>query len=147
VTSLEAIVHEYALRCDPEGAFEIYTNQIGDWWDPRYSANPETFESATIELWVGGRIYASHADIGKHDWGEVTLWAPGRRIVPSFTLAQDPSHASEVAANFEPGEDGTGCAFRLEHGGWNESNGATREKFGDWPVMPDRFAALVEART
>ena len=147
VTSLRPIVHEYGLRCDPQGAFAIYTTRIGDWWDRRYSANPETFESATIEPWVGGRIYASHTDLGQHDWGEVTGWQPGSRVVHSFTLAQDPSHPSEVAARFEPAEDGRGCSFRFEHGGWTEINVATREKFGDWPVMLDRFVALLEART
>jgi hypothetical protein len=147
MTDLEPIVHEYALRCEPKSAFVIYTTRIGDWWDPRYSANPETFESATIEPWVGGRIYASHADLGHHDWGEVTHWQPGRQVVHTFTLAQDPSHPSEVAAKFEPGEDGPGCVFRLEHGGWTTTNAATREKFGDWPVMLGRFAALIEART
>jgi hypothetical protein len=147
VTSVEPIVHEYALRCDPESAFVIYTTRIGDWWDPRYSANPETFTSVTIEPWVSGRIYASHEDLGQHDWGEVTLWQPGRRVVHTFTLAQDPSHPSEVAAKFEPGEDGPGCILRFEHGGWNETNAATREEFGDWPVMLDRFAALVGTRT
>jgi hypothetical protein len=147
VTSVDPIVHEYALGCDAESAFVIYTTRIRDWWDPRYSANPETFESATIEPWVSGRVYASHEDLGQHDWGEVTLWQPGRRVVHTFTLAQDPSHPSEVAAKFEPGENGPGCIFRFEHGGWNETNAATREKFGDWPVMLDRFAALVEARS
>jgi hypothetical protein len=47
----------------------------------------------------------------------------------------------------QPREDGPGCIFRFEHGGWNETNAATREKFGDWPVMLDRFAALVGTRT
>jgi hypothetical protein len=146
-TSLDPITHEYTLSCDPENAFAIYTTQIGRWWDPRYSANPDTFESVTLEPWVGGRVYASHADLRQHDWGEVTSWQPGRHVAHTFTLAQDPSEPSEVVALFEPGEDGTGCAFRFEHRGWNEVNAAAREKFGDWPVMLERFVTLVEART
>lgn len=59
-------------------------------------------------------------------------------------LAQDSDHPSEVAVEFAPA-DGTGCAVRLAHGGWTEANAASREKFGDWPVILDRFEALAEA--
>ncbi len=58
----------------------------------------------------------------------------------SFALAQDPAHPSEVAVEFVP--DGDGCLVRFAHGGWTEANVADRKKFGDWPVMLDRFAAL-----
>ena len=54
VTSLEPISHEYVLRSDPAHVFATYTTQIGRWWDPRYTANPATFESVTIEPWVSG---------------------------------------------------------------------------------------------
>jgi hypothetical protein len=145
VTNLDPITHEYVLRSDPESAFAVYTTEMGRWWDPRYSTSPNTFESVTIEPWVGGRVYASHADLGQHDWGEVTLWQPDRRVVHTFTLAQDPDHPSEVSAVFSP--DGhSGCTFRFAHGGWTESNGAERAKFGDWPIMLDRFVALVDSR-
>jgi hypothetical protein len=142
--SLEPITHGYVLRSDPARAFATYTTQIGRWWDPRYTANPDTFESVTIEPWVGGRVYATHADLGQHNWGQVTIWEPGRRVAHTFTLAQDPDDQSEVAALFEPGEQGAGCSFRLEHGGWSRSNVTVRQKFGDWPVMLDRFIALAD---
>jgi hypothetical protein len=35
----------------------------------------------------------------------------------------------------------------FEHGGWTEATAAVREKFGDWPVMLDRFAALATSTT
>jgi hypothetical protein len=34
---------------------------------------------------------------------------------------------------------------RFAHGGWTEANAASREKFGDWNVMLDRFAVLVDS--
>jgi hypothetical protein len=138
------ITHEYELACSTERAFEVYTGRIGEWWDPRYTANAETLESVTIEPRVGGRVYATHADVGEDDWGEVTVWEPGRRLVHTFTLAQDPAHPSEVAVEFVPREGG-GCVVRFAHGGWTEANVAVREKFGDWRVMLDRFAALADS--
>jgi hypothetical protein len=144
MADLAPITHEYVLRSDPGRAFAIYTTQIGRWWDPRYTANPDTFESVTIEPWAGGRVYASHADLGEHDWGQVTSWEPGRNLVHTFTLAQDPDDPSEVTAGFAPGEDGTGCVLRFEHGGWTTTNVAVRQRFGDWPVLLDRFVALAD---
>jgi uncharacterized protein YndB with AHSA1/START domain len=141
----DPIVHEYRLRCSPERAFDSYASRIGEWWDPRYTANPDTLESVVIEPRVGGRVYAVHEDTGEDDWGEVTAWVPGRRLVHTFTLAQDPQHASEVAVEFTAGQDGAGCTVRFAHGGWTQANAEVRKKFSDWPVMLDRFAALADS--
>ncbi len=143
-TSLEPITHGYVLRSDPAHALATYTTQIGRWWDPRYTANPDTLESVTIEPWVGGRVYATHSDLGQHDWGRVTIWEPGRRVTHTLTLAQDPDDPSEVAALSAPGEQGAGCAFRLEHGGWRRSNVSARQRFGDRPVLLERFLSLAD---
>ena len=39
------IVHELTLTCTPDHAFEVFTSRIGEWWDPQYSGNPETFST------------------------------------------------------------------------------------------------------
>jgi Activator of Hsp90 ATPase homolog 1-like protein len=143
--STSPITYEYSLRCSAEHAFDTYTAGIGDWWDPRYTANADTLQAVTIEPRVGGRVYATHSDTGKDDWGEVTVWEPGRRLVHTFTLAQDAKHPSEVAVEFSPGEAGSGCTLRFAHGGWTEANAAVRQKFSDWRLMLDRFAALANS--
>jgi uncharacterized protein YndB with AHSA1/START domain len=91
------ITHEYVLRCSVGHAFATYASRIDDWWDPRYTANAGTLEELTIEPRVGGRVYATHRDVGEDDWGEVIVWDPPHRLVHTFTLAQDPAHPSEVA--------------------------------------------------
>jgi Activator of Hsp90 ATPase homolog 1-like protein len=139
---LSPITQERALRCTAEQAFELYTGRIGDWWDPRYTANAETLEAVTIEPRRGGRVFATHSDFGIDDWGEVMVWDPWSRLAHTFTLAQDPAHPSEVAVEFVPAGDG--CTIWFAHGGWNEGNAAVREKFGDWGLLLDRFAALSE---
>jgi Activator of Hsp90 ATPase homolog 1-like protein len=141
----DPIVHECRLHCSPERAFAAYADRIGEWWDPRYTANAHTLESVVIEPRVGGRVYAVHGDTGKDDWGEVTVWEPGRRLVHTFTLAQDPQHPSEVAVEFAMGEGGAGCNVRFAHGGWTQAKAEVREKFSDWPMMLDRFAALADS--
>jgi len=138
------ITQEYRLRCTAGHGFATYADRIGEWWDGRYTANAETLQAVTIESRVGGRVYATHSDSGEDDWGQVTVWEPGHRLVHTFTLAQDPQHPSEVAAEFVPDESG-GCTLRFAHGGWTAENEAARSKFGDWRVMLDRFAALADS--
>lgn len=140
---LSPITHERRLRCSAEPAFADFAGRIGEWWDPRYTPNPDTLEGVTIEPRVGGRVYSTHSDLGEHDWGEVTVWEPGRRVVWTFSLAQDPRHPSEVSAAFS--DDDGGVTLRFAHGGWTATNVDARAKFGDWPVMLDRFVALAEA--
>jgi hypothetical protein len=146
--STTPIAHAYRLRCGADDAFATYTDRIEEWWDPRYTANAETLQAVMIEPRVGGRVYATHSDSGVDDWGEVTVWEPGRRLVHTFTLAQDPRHPSEVAVDFVSGdsesEASTGCVVRFAHGGWTEANAAVRQKFSDWRVMLDRFAVLAD---
>jgi hypothetical protein len=141
--SLPAILHERFLRCSAQHAFAVYTGKIGEWWDPNYSANAETLRAVTIEPGVGGRVFATHEDLGEHDWGEVTVWEPGRRFAHTFTLAQDPKAPSEVSV--ELADDEGGCGLRFAHGGWTEANAADRAKFNEWPVLLDRFAELANA--
>ena len=138
-----AIVSEYRLSSSPEHAFATYTGRIGEWWNGRYTANAETLEAVTIEPRVGGRVYATHSDIGRDDWGEVTVWEPGRRLVHTFTLSQDERHPSEVSVEFAPDEGG--CVMRFAHGGWTEANVSERRKFSDWSHLLNRFAALADA--
>jgi uncharacterized protein YndB with AHSA1/START domain len=143
MSDLAPITFEYRVGSSPDDAFDVYSGRIGEWWDSRYTANAETFEGVTIEPRVGGRVYESHRGGGTYEWGEVTTWEPGRRLVHSFALAQDPAHPSEVSVEFVP--DGGGCLVRFAHAGWTEANVADRKKFGDWPVMLDRFASLAGA--
>jgi hypothetical protein len=76
----------------------------------------------------------------------LTLWEPGHRVVHTFVLAQDPADPSQVAVRFAADERGTGCSFRFEHGGWRTSNAAARARFGDWPMLLERYAALAVGR-
>jgi hypothetical protein len=140
------IAFEYHLSCSPADAFAVYTDRIGEWWDARYTANPETLQDVTIEPRVGGRVFATHSDFGVDDWGEVTVWEPGRRLVHTFTLAQDPLEPSEIAVDFESADVG-GCTVRFAHGGWTDANAGNRNKFGDWQVLLDRFAAVAAAES
>ena len=141
--AIDPIEHEYELACAPEHAFDVYTNRIGEWWDPAYSPNPETFEGAEIEAGVGGRVVFKHRVEGAVTWGRVTQWQPPRRLSQTSILAQPSAHPTSISVEFAPG--GAGCRFRFEHGGWHDDNASVRHKFTDWRMILDRFAALAQA--
>ena len=144
MASGDPITFDYTLRCSADDAFGAYTERISEWWHPGYTANADTLQAVTIEPSVGGRVYATHSDMGEHEWGEVTAWEPGRRLTYSFTLAQDPQHPTKVDVAFVPSE--AGCTVQFAHSGWSDINRSARQKFADWPTMLDRFAALAEGR-
>ena len=135
-------MHERFLRCSATHAFQVYSGRIDEWWDPTYSANPATLRDVTIEPRVGGRVFATHDDLGEYDWGEVTAWEPDHRLAHTFTLAQDPNAPSEVSVEVVDVEGG--CTLNFAHGGWTDANAGDRPKFGDWPHLLDRFAQLAE---
>lgn len=145
VDPLGPIHYQYTLDCAPRIAFAVYTERISEWWDPRYTANSESLKAVTIEPFVGGRIYATHEDIGEDEWGRIIVWETGQRLVHTFTLAQDEEHPSEVAVKFMPVEQSQGlrCTMEFSHGGWTAANVAARARFGDWPIMLDTIAALI----
>lgn len=142
-SAIPPITQMRSLRCSAERAFATYTDRIGEWWDPRHTANPATLLAVVIEPRVGGRVYATHSDAGNQDWGSVTVWEPGLRLVHTFTLAQDPRYPTEIMVEFT--DIGARCAIRFAHGGWTSENSNARTKFGDWPIILDRFTALAEA--
>ena len=53
---------------------------------------------------------------------------------------------SPIAFEYLPGES-PARTVRFEHRGWTEANAAARSKFGDWPVLLDRFAAVATAES
>ena len=61
----------------------------------------------------------------------------------------DPRYSANAetleAVTIEPRVAGDpGCTMQFAHGSWKADNAEARSKFGDWPVMLDRFAALAE---
>jgi catechol 2,3-dioxygenase-like lactoylglutathione lyase family enzyme len=130
----------YELGCTPERAFDTFTRDLGDWWDPAYA--PEGLVRAELEPRVGGAVVHHLADGTTYRWGEVVVWDRPGHYAQTFTLAQDPEHPSRLDLWFAPTPGG--CRVRFAHGGWNPGNVAGRARFSEWHVLLDRFAAAAE---
>ncbi len=139
------IVHELSLTCTPERAFHVFTHEIGNWWDPAYSSNADTYAAITIDPRMRGQITERHLDGSEHDWGEVLAWEPPTRVAFSFSLAQDRAFPTLIRATFVPSDEGTLLTF--EHDGWTEYNADSRAKFTDWPQLLSRYADAANAQS
>ena len=142
--SFDPIVHEMHVSVDPDEAFGTYVGRIGEWWNPVYTANPETMTGVTIQGWVGGRVFTTHSDLGELDWGIVQVCESPRLFVQSFWLAHPADHPSLVSIEFTQRSSG-GSDVRLVHGGWDSGNVEYRKKYGDWSVLLAGYASLVGA--
>ena len=136
--SAEPIVCSRLLQVDPVHAFEVFTERFGDWWDPRLTPDPATFEGADVEEVEGG-VMALVQDGTDYLIGEVLEWSIGERFAMSFHLSLPREHPTTIDVRFESSDDGT--LVTLTHGGWGPDNVALRGKFTEWPHLLERFAA------
>jgi uncharacterized protein YndB with AHSA1/START domain len=110
------------VPCDPGTAFQIFTADIGTWWQrgTRYWNDAGRGQELRLEPGVGGRlveVYDPRTGAG-FEIGRVLVWEPGKRLV--FTWRQDdwkPDEFTEVEVRFEPA--GTGTRVTVEHRGWD----------------------------
>lgn len=137
VTS-EPIVCSRRVEVEPVRAFEVFTERLGEWWDPRLTPDPAAFEGADVEEVEGG-VVALHLDGEDYPIGEVLDWAIGERFTMTFHLSLPRDHPTRLEVTFEPAEVGT--LVTLTHTGWEPDNVAQRVRFTEWPTLLERFAA------
>ena len=121
----------------PERAFRVFTDDIGLWWRPNqlFQVTPRgpgvlAFETAgeggprwLVERSAGGQVFVI---------GEVSVWAPGERLVFAWRQAgftDDQTTAVEV--RFEAAGDQT--RVTVEHTGWDSlpAEHVARHRFPD----------------
>src|SRR5690349_19887562 len=137
---MDPIERSLVVAGSPDLAFEVFTLGMGSWWDAAYTPDPDSFDGIAIGPEVGAPVTMVHGETS-YTWGNVTVWEPGARYAQTFWLAMDPAHPSTLELRFAA--DGSGTRVELEHGGWTDENAGYREKYGDWGVLLDRYAAAV----
>jgi|SRR5579864_449976 len=111
-----------ALRvaASPERAFEVFTKEIGSWWQPNvlFRFTPRSPGVVRFEGGEGGRFIEELPDGKIFEIGRVRAWEPGSRLVFGWrqaTFARDQD--TEVEVRFEPvGEE---TRVTVEHRGWD----------------------------
>lgn len=118
----EPIIRTVAVRCRPERAFRVFTEEMGTWWplETHSISVDQELQQRAVGLRVGagegGRIEEVLEDGSTRDWGTVVAWEPPGRVVLAWKPNELPTLPTEVNVRFTP--DGDGTLMHLEHRGW-----------------------------
>src|ERR671922_1092595 len=116
---MEPLEIAFIVGCSPDHAFELWAELTTMWWPHGHSVSGEPGLTVTFEPRAGGRIYERTPAGEEHDWGEVLVWEPPRRLVYLWHLRFDRADATEVEVTFAPDpDDATATAVTIVHRGW-----------------------------
>jgi hypothetical protein len=125
----------FDVDCPPQHAFAVWTSKIGTWWPRDHTVSGDA-EDVVLESGAGGRIYERTSAGVRHEWGEVTVWEPPRRL-------------AKVEITFVgEGEGEARTRIEIEHGGWeklgDEADAWRDQNRGGWDALLPHFTAAAE---
>ena len=125
---IEPIRLAIEVACPPDHAFAVWTAGIDRWWPADHTVSGRDDLVVVLEPRAGGRIFEREPDGAEHDWGEVTIWEPPRRLGYLWHLRRDRADATVVEIRFVAAGEGT--RVEIEHRGW-EALGSEGEAWRD----------------
>ena len=145
---IEPLRLSFDVDCPVEHAFDVWTAKTSRWWPAAHTVSREKDLEVVFEGRVGGRIFERTQAGQEHEWGEVTVWEPPRRLGYSWLIATDRAGATDVEIIFVDRGDAT-TRIDIEHRGWErlgDRGPSWREvNIGGWDgVMPDYLAACLD---
>lgn len=132
MTSSDAVTAMIEVAVDPATAFEVFTGEIGDWWEsaqrlrsgagPRVSIGRGPGHTGTLRFEPGanGRLLEVYDDAegDPFEVGRVLVWKPAHRLVFQWRQGNfRPGQVTEVEVRFEV--LGAGTRITLEHRGFD----------------------------
>ena len=149
-----AVRTSIVVEAPVERAFQVFTDDIGSWWDPDHHLLDAPLAEMVFEPRVGGRILDRGTDGSENSWARVLAYEPPHRVVFSWDISlrwqiePDPARTSEVEVRFVA-EGPERTRVELEHrnldrhgDGWENVRGAIGSP-GGWPGGLERFADYV----
>lgn len=141
-----SVVRSVDVPVDPATAFQIFTEEIDDWYvrgpyswnDPERAVAIRFEERRLLEVWDDG---------GGYELGRVTAWEPGERLAFAYRSVHLPEDLdTEVEVRFEEVSGGT--RVTLEHRGLeqlpDEEYALWRRRA--WAPFVEAFRRYVSAR-
>jgi uncharacterized protein YndB with AHSA1/START domain len=112
------IKKEILVEASQQTAFEVFTQQMGQWWPTTHHIGKSPMTDCVLEPTNGGRWYSRHDDGSEADNGYVLNWDPYARVVLAWQIDGDfqykPDLITEVEINFIP-ESPEQTRVTLEH--------------------------------
>jgi uncharacterized protein YndB with AHSA1/START domain len=104
------IAKSVVLRCDPERAFSLFTENAGKWWP---AARRHTDDMAsTIRMEASGRFFERAHDGTEVELGVVRIFEPASRLVIDWFPGTGAENPTRVDVRFEAVEGGTRVTVR-----------------------------------
>jgi uncharacterized protein YndB with AHSA1/START domain len=137
------------VRCSPEHAFRVYTEDMSDWYPLEgHSIFDDPAGTVVWEGWVGGRVYERSTAGEEGVWGTIVVWSPPHALVMTWHPGRGEETAQELSVRFSP--EGEGTRVELVHSGWERLGPDARERMtgyeDGWTAVLERFAAASAAR-
>jgi uncharacterized protein YndB with AHSA1/START domain len=126
-----------ALRvaATPERAFDVFTREIGLWWQHNglFQFTRRGAGTLALEPREGGRLTETYDDGSVFEIGRIQVWQPPQRLVLTWrqqSFAAD--QLTEVHVSFEPVGTPPEVETRVtvQHFGWDEIPSASVAKHG-----------------
>jgi hypothetical protein len=122
------------VATDPDRAFEVFTQDIGAWWQPNdlFRFSMKGAGVLSFEPGAAGRLIETYEDGSTFEIGRITAWEPGVRLAFGWRQA---SFAGEQATHVEVRFEAVGEETRvsIEHRGWDTvpQDHVARHRFPD----------------
>jgi len=143
--SVAPVREEIRVEAAPARALEIFTTQMGRWWNPAYTINASPLKDVRLEGKRGGRWFEVGEDGSQRDWGKVLVWEAPRGIVLAWQVSAewkfDPKLVTELEVRFAA--DGARTRVELEHRNLDRY-GDKAEAMRGMLASPDGWAGLLK---
>jgi uncharacterized protein YndB with AHSA1/START domain len=111
------------LRCPPEGAFQLFTGRISEWWPATHRLTKDPRSELFLE--ETGRFWERARDGREVEIGRVLAWEPPHRLALDFYLGTSAAQPTAVVVTFTPESQGTRVTVRHQPkaesaGLWNQ---------------------------
>ena len=141
-SSPPAVIKTVAVPVDPDRAFAIFTDRLGDWWPlATHSLFRQSAAGVTLEPRLGGDIVEESETGERAVWGTLTTWEPPARLGMWWHPGSDPADATRVIVEFVPRARGT--LVTLTHDLWEQRRGDSDESRADydigWDIVLEQF--------
>jgi len=99
------IVKSVVLRCGPERAFALFTEQAGQWWpaDRRHTGDA----ASAIRIEASGRFFERASDGTEVELGVVHSFEPASRLMLDWYPGTGRENPTRVEVSFDAVEAGT----------------------------------------
>jgi uncharacterized protein YndB with AHSA1/START domain len=132
-TVTDLSIHKTLLiSLDTQRAFEVFANELGDWWPlETHSQGGEKAETAILEGRLGGSMHEVTGAGETEAWATVKRWEPPQRIVLDWHVNPD-KPTTDLEVRFAA--DGEGTRVDLYHRGWEAFGSETQAAHDEYNI-------------